>query len=298
MEKKLTIIAEVVIFVVVAIIFTVKNVIPEVKSTIGSSDGFIKTGLYQNMYEINIDNNVRFSFIINENGRIYHMLFFNMNSTCLYNKSIENYNNLDDALLSSVKILIEDDYLKNTSLISVTKYGNYYYDEFMKSFKSSLNRYGINSEIIVSDNSLEALCSELGIEEGKENTNDYYLRELDLYSKEITRVIKNNISYKNENNNGESIRIDNAREYTNNVYKKIEKYILSNNITNLDRYNNNLPITSIPADKGLKYYPSPNSWYYVKDGKLYAYIEIIDNGTSYGYCYNGSIDMNKKGECV
>ena len=297
MEKKLTIIIEVVVFIVVAIVFTVKNVIPEVKGSIGSSDGFIKTGLYQNMYEINIDNNIRFSFVLDENGNVYHILFFDMNSTCLYNKNLEK-NNLNDVLLNSVRILIEDDYLKNTSLISVTKYGDYYYDEFMNSFKSSLKKYGINSEFIVSTNTLKELCSELDIEDNDDNTDDIRLKELDLYSKEITRVIKNNISHKDDDSNSEYIRIDNAREYTNNVYKKIEKYILSNNIVNLDRYDNRLPITSIPADKDLKYYPSPNSWYYVKDGKLYAYIEIIDNGTSYGYCYNGSIDLNKKGECV
>ena len=294
MERKLTIILEVVIFVVVAILFTVKNVIPEVKSSIGSSDGFIKTSQYMSMYEINIDNNVRFSFVINKNGEVYHILFFDMNSTCLYNKNIEG-NNLNDSLLSSIKILIEQDYLKSTSIISVTKYGDYYYNVFINSLKNNLNKYEINNEIIINTGSIEKLCNELGLDSG--NSDDYYLKELDLYSKEITRVKKNSVSLHEDDDNKEYIRVDNAREYTNNVYKKIERYVLDNKITSLDKYDNRLPITSIPADKDLKYYPSPNSWYYVKDGKLYAYIEIIDMGTSYSYCYNGSIDLNKRGEC-
>ena len=295
MEKRLTIILEVVIFVVVAIVFTIKNVIPEIKSSIGSSDGFIKTDLYKNMFEVNIDNNVRFSYVIDENGKVYHMLFFDMNSTCLYNKNIEG-KYLNDAILTSIKILIEDDYLKNTSIISITKYGDYYYNEFMNSFKNNLKKYDINSEIIISSNSLKKLSNELGLDEADDN--EYYLKELDLYSKEITRVKKNSMLNHEDIENTQYIRVDNAREYTNNVYKKIERYVLENKITVMDKYDNRLPITSIPADKDLKYYPSPNSWYYVKDGKLYAYIEIIDKGTSYSYCYNGSIDLNVRGECV
>lgn len=294
MERKITIILEIVIFVAVAIIFTIKEVIPEVKKTYGSSDGFIKTSLYKNMYEFNIDNNVRFAFVLDSDGTVYHIMFFNMESTCLYNQNIEGQN-YKTALLNSVKILIENDYLKSSSIISLTKYGDYYYNDFINSFKTSLSKYNINTEIVVSSNNLKKLCEEFNLDEA--DSIDYYLKELDLYSKEITRVKKNNISIHDDNNNSDYIRIDNAREYTNNVYKKIEKYILTNKIITKDRYDSNLPITSIPADKELKYYPSPNSWYYVKDGKLYAYIEIIDKGTSYGYCYNGSIDLNKKGEC-
>jgi len=294
MEKKLTIALEIILLIVISTFITIKNVIPEYKSSIGSSDGFIKTKLYKNMFEVNIDNNVRYAYVIDENSNVYHMLFFDMNSTCLYNKNLEKHS-VSDAVLESVKILIENDYLKNTSKITITKYDDFYYNSFIKIFKSCLNKYGISTNIITNSNALEKLCEEFELDYSE--SNEYALKELDIYSKEFTRVKKNSISDKSSDST-EYIREDNAREYTNNVYKKVKRYILDNKITSMDKYDNRLSISSIPADKDLKYYPSPNSWYYVKDGKLYAYIEIIDNGTSYSYCYNGSIDLNKNGECV
>jgi hypothetical protein len=54
----------------------------------------------------------------------------------------------------------------------------------------------------------------------------------------------------------------------------------------------------IPGDDEFKYYPSINSWYYVKDKKVYAYIEfVISDNKVKGYCYNGSIDLVKEGVC-
>jgi hypothetical protein len=54
----------------------------------------------------------------------------------------------------------------------------------------------------------------------------------------------------------------------------------------------------IPADDEFKYYPSINSWYYVNDKKVYAYIEfVIDDNNIKSYCYNGSIDLVKEGVC-
>ena len=41
-------------------------------------------------------------------------------------------------------------------------------------------------------NNLKKLCEEFNLDEA--DSIDYYLKELDLYSKEITRVKKNNIS--------------------------------------------------------------------------------------------------------
>ena len=89
----------------------------------------------------------------------------------------------------------------------------------------------------------------------------------------------------------------NSRTLSDNVYKKIENYIIDNNISNLDKDNDKLLITLIPADTSNKYYPTSNSWYYIKDKKVYAYIELNEAGNYYRYCYKGSIDDIKEGAC-
>ena len=43
-----------------------------------------------------------------------------------------------------------------------------------------------------------------------------------------------------------------------------------------------------------KLFPNGNSWYYVHEGLLYAYIEF-PNGDS--YCYMGNRNNKKEGEC-
>ena len=54
---------------------------------------------------------------------------------------------------------------------------------------------------------------------------------------------------------------------------------------------------TIPADEKANYYPNANSWYYIKEKKLYAYIEFGESNNKYGYCYKGSIDSIYEGEC-
>ena len=115
------------------------------------------------------------------------------------------------------------------------------------------------------------------------------LLEMDLFSKDLYS------SY--EDKSKSVINNSNSRNYTDNVYKKIEKNISKNNISNMDKNNPSIEISLIPADSNKLYYPSSNSWYYVKNKKIYAYIEIIDNNKKYAYCYKGSIDQINEGEC-
>ena len=61
--------------------------------------------------------------------------------------------------------------------------------------------------------------------------------------------------------------------------------------------NTSLIIQVIPADVDGKYYPSSNSWYYIQNGKIYAYIEFSEENKIYGYCYQGTIESRSKGVC-
>ena len=284
MEKKIIVILEILIIGVAFLAYTFKEAIPEYKKSIGSSDKFINTDIYNKMYEFNIDNKINFSIIIDENNNIYHMFFFDKESACLANKNIEN-NKLEEGLKKIYIGLIEKDYLTNTSNINIIRYDNK--ENIIYDIVSNLNRfYNIKGNINISDSTIENKINELKLDSIEES----YLKDLDLYSKEYIRLTKNVVLSKEESIN--------TRKYSDNVYSKITNYMNMNGISNLNTNDTTLVINMIPGDEEHKYYPSINSWYYVKDKKVYAYIEFIINDNNVkGYCYEGSIDLVKEGVC-
>ena len=284
MEKKIIVILEILIIGVAFLAYTFKEAIPEYKKSIGSSDKFINTEIYNKMYEFNIDNKINFSIIIDENNNIYHMFFFDKEAACLANKNIEN-NKLEEGLKKIYIGLIEKDYLTNTSNINIIRYDNK--ENIIYDLVSNLNRfYNIKGSINILDSTIENKINELKLESVPES----YLKDLDLYSKEYIRLTKNVVLSKEESIN--------TREYSDNVYSKITNYMNMNGISNLNTNDTTLVINMIPGDEEYKYYPSINSWYYVKDKKVYAYIEFIINDNNVkGYCYEGSIDLVKEGVC-
>lgn len=290
MKSKVRLILEIAVVLIACVVYAIKVSLPELKASLGSSDTFINTSSYQNMLEFNIDNKINFAVVINDNKEIYHLIFFDKSSIILYNQNIEG-NSIDTSLESIIKILIENNYLTSTSIIKVTRYENTYYDTFKESLLNVLTKYQLNTNIIEAENTLSIRCSELNLEG---TTSESLLRELDLYSKEFTRDI-NNVNKKSTTD--VTLSDTTAKTLTNNVYKKIEEYKDNNNIETLTKDNTELVINLIPADTSGKYYPTSNSWYYIKESKVYAYIELTDNNNTYSYCYNGSIDLIKKGEC-
>lgn len=284
MEKKIIVILEILIIGVAFLAYTFKEAIPEYKKSIGSSDKFINIDIYNKMYEFNIDNKINFSIIIDENNNIYHMFFFDKESACLANKNIEN-NKLEEGLKKIYIGLIEKDYLTNTSNINIIRYDNK--ENIIYDIVSNLNRfYNIKGNINISDSTIENKINELKLDSIEES----YLKDLDLYSKEYIRLTKNVVLSKEESIN--------TRKYSDNVYSKITNYMNMNGISNLNTNDTTLVINMIPGDEEHKYYPSINSWYYVKDKKVYAYIEFIINDNNVkGYCYEGSIDLVKEGVC-
>ena len=285
MENKVVFILELLVVFGLFIFYLVAEAIPEYKKSLGSSDRFINEKLYDKMYEFNIDNNINFSIIVDKNNKIYHMFFFNKDSASLANKNIEN-NTLEEGLNQIYLKLINSKLISNTSNISIIRYDtndNNIYDLIV----NYNNKYNITGLINISDSTINNKVNELEIEV---NGNKSYLKYIDLYSKEFIRLKKNSVLSKEE--------AFNTRNLSDNVYTKISNYISMNGITDLNVNDTNLIINMIPADDEFKYYPSISSWYYVKDKKIYAYIEfIIDDNNIKGYCYEGSIDSVKEGVC-
>ena len=285
--NKPRIILEVLIVIGLLIYSFTTIVIPNYHKIFGSSDKFINTSSYTTMIEFKIGE-TNFGIVLNNKKEVYHILYFDQTSTCLYNQDIEN-NNIDIVSNQIIRRLIENDLLKANSEITIIKYNNKYYKDVKKSFINYLNKYHLNNVIKEEDNKL--------IEKAKSVSSDnidsdsYALVTLDLYSKEVVD------NYLNNKTITEEITEKEAKTYSNQVYIKIEKYMNDNNIKEQDKNSKEFDITKISGDNNSKIYPTENSYYYIKNSKVYAYIEIKGLNNSYSYCYNGSIDEYMKGEC-
>ena len=287
MEKKLIILVEI-IFVIGAIsYYTVKELIPDIKSKYGSSDKIVNPEKCTNIIEIKINDNIDYMYLLDKEEKIYHIIFLSPSSLVLYNKEIEN-NTYDVVNKKSIKQLIENNYLKTDSKISVTRYNNDSYIKYKDSLLGILSYYNINTNIEEYESNYVDISKKLGIDA---STKSKMISELDYYSKELIN------KYSDSDLMNPELNKQTSKKYSNNVYKKIEKYIESNNINDMDKNDTKLVIMTIPADEKANYYPNANSWYYIKEKKLYAYIEFGESNNKYGYCYKGSIDSIYEGEC-
>ena len=287
MNQKVVVILEILAILGASIYLFITDVIPDYKKSLGSSDSFIKSNDYHNMVEFQIDHSVNFALVISKQKKVSHLFFFDKNATCLYNQNIEG-KTIFYALEIVIKKLIEDDFLTSKASIKLVRYGDFAYDDIYHYLEFYTNKYGLSNDFLEEKNSLKELYQSLKL--GAMDDESAMLRNLDYYSKEFCRT---NIS---SNNQGD-LNDENARSYTKHVYQKLENYILENNIKNADKNQVPFQIQMIPADSLKKYYPTAKSWYYVRNGKIYAYIELLNDEIQYGYCYEGSIDKNRKGEC-
>lgn len=279
MKKNFVIILEVLVIFFASLYYIVFVVLPEYRENKGSSDSFIQVEKYKNMFELSIDENILFSLLINNDRHVFSILFFDKNSTCLYNQDIEG-SNLEEALDKIMVLLLDNHYLSSQSTVVVTRYNNFSYDLFMRSLKNQLSVYDLEVSIIERESTLQEKALQLELDCG--SSDEVILRHLDLYSKEFTRVsIDGNHS-------------DNDYSYAQQVYRLLQDYVYLNQIQDLEKDAVEFSIMTIPADSNKEVYPNGNSWYYVKEYQVYAYIEFHSGN---GYCFLGSVDLNKKGEC-
>lgn len=288
LQSRLTIIAVIVIIIIGIFL----KGIPELKKTLGSSDKFITSKNYDDMVEFDINNNLNFAVVI-QSKKINHILMFNEESVILYNQDIEN-NSISKSISMITNLLINSNNLTPTSQVTLTSYENKYYNEVKQSFINELksNNYN-NITILEKQTTIEKKVKRLEIEYSKK---DDLISKLDIYSKNIISSAKTNEnSY--STTESKSISKEQAKEYANNVYKKLENYVINNNIGEQDKNDTSLPINLIPASSDNTIYPNLDSWYYIKNKQVFAYIAIDTKDQTYGWCYNGGIDNYKEGEC-
>lgn len=280
MKKKLVILFEILLIIIGLLYYVIKIGIPEYKASLGSSDGFINSKNYYNMIEIVIDQKTDFGIMIDKEGKINHLFFFDSSSTFLYNKNIENMK-LDKGLKKIIQILTDNSLLSDESSCEILRNNDEYYSNFMIVWKSLVSCNNIEKKISLSDRAKDF--------EIYEDSNSSILWNLDFYSKEIINNSK--ISKDSDFDNSK------ARKYADYVYNKLINIRDKKNITTMKKENVDINISLIPANEELTIYPTPESWYYIENGKVYAYIEFLRDGKSYSYCYKGTNDPTE-GECI
>lgn len=284
MQKKILICLEVLVVFGVLIFYLFYEVIPEYRKSLGSSDSFVSAKDYQNMIEVSIDSQFDLAFLINSKGNIYHLFFFDKTSTILYNKNIENHS-IEDALDLVFPILIQNGVYQSTSSVVIFHATDSFATSFLDVWKSRCLKYSLSDSIMEDSFALEERAQSLGIDEDSLSS---ILLGFDFYSKEMVRTYASQSA---------PLDWEHAKEYANHIYQRIEKYVLEESITSLKKGEGELYLSNIPAEETATYYPTQNSWYYVEEGKVYAYLEFQEKGNTYSYCYSGSIDLWKKGEC-
>lgn len=292
MKEKYKNILQIVIVFILIICALIFNVIPEYKASQGSSDKYIDTENYTDLVGVKVNNKPNFALIITDN-QISNILFFDKESLCLYNQNIEGLS-IKDGTKKIIELLITNDYLKQDYFLILTKYKNKSYEETKQYLLTALQDLSVTVNVQEESSSIEQKAKENNITDKDEISS---LKEIELLSKDIVRQHNNDVSYQSTINKPENITQDNSREYTDTVYKKIESYMRSNNITNQTIDNQTLEITKIPANSRGNVFPDSTSWYYIEDSKVYAYISITINNNNYSYCYQASIDVYKKGQC-
>lgn len=287
-QSRLTII----VLIVIIIVGIFLKGIPELKESLGSSDKFITEKNYEDMVEFDINNNLNFAVVIKSN-KINHIFMFNEQSVILYNQDIEN-NSIKKSISMITNLLINSNNLTQSSQVTLTSYENKNYDEVKQSFINELKSNNFNNiTILEKQTTIEKKVERLEIEYSKK---DDLISKLDIYSKNIissAKTTENTYSTMES----KSISKEQAKEYANNVYKKLENYVITNNIGEQDKDDTSLPINLIPASSDNTIYPNLDSWYYIKNKQVFAYIAIDTKDQTYSWCYNGGIDNYKEGEC-
>ena len=281
-----------ILVVVVAIIagIFIKG-IPEIKKTLGSSDKFLTEKSYGDMVEFNINSNTNFAIVMLDN-KVNHIFMFNEKSVILYNKDIEN-NSIEKAIEMITNLLINGELLNKSSSITLTAYENIYYNKVKQSFINELQKNKFNITIDERTSTIEKKVERLEIEYDK---NDDLISKLDIYSKNIISMYKNS-SNTSSNVEEKAITKEESKVFANNVYQKLENYVITNNIGEQAKNNTSLPINLIPASSEQTIYPNLDSWYYIENKRVYAYIAFDTKDTTYGWCFYGGIDNYKEGEC-
>ncbi len=253
---------------------------PEFKKMISDIDNFINIDEYDTIVGIKIESGPEF-LLVSNNDKITNILYLNSAATILYDKEIEK-NNIKTSLDKILNILEVKDYLQTKKFTLVMYPDNKNYNEIKSiiSKKTLINEENKTYQDTVNEYEISV------------STGESQIRSIMKYSYIIIS------EYKNEKlNEGITNRMTEEESLlaANRVYEKLLTYALD--VENQEINSKVLLIETIPANQNLTIYPSSKSWYYIKNHQVYAYINFTGLTDDYEFCYNGSIEKMKRGNC-
>ena len=236
---------------------------------------------YKAMIEFNVENGPDFSIVVNKNNKILNTLVFNDKAVPISKINIDNKN-----YKKSIDVILDELYKTNniSNKIVVTSYDNYELtNTVVKSMENYFHKYSLDVNIETKESTLAAKAK---TSKSSVKSNQKILILLSLSSSEIIN------NHKQEKVDNDSIKY---KKYSKEVYKKLEKYKTINNISNQEISDKRLNISDIPSSDNI--YPDSDSWYYINNNKIFAYIKYTFKEEKFDFCYNGSIKELREGVC-
>ncbi len=285
--KKIFIILEVVIILAVVVIGGIVQY-KKYQNDLGSSVRLFTYKNYKTAVRLK-NSNIDVIILINKKNEISNLVFLTNNSKVLYNKNIEG-NELEVGVEKIIKTLQDMSYIDD-DLVIINYKDKAVFRRIVSIIDKSLQDKNIVIKIEKKQKNIQSLASEFNLSANKENkilSEVYYNKNL------INDFIQE--EDKKENQNDNKNKNINYQEYTDVVYKKLLDYKGQNGIVNQD-ISSKIDISKIPVDVDKNIYPEQDSWYYIKNGNIYAYIKVKIEGKIKDFCYNGSIDNVEEGVC-
>lgn len=275
--------------ILAAVLLAIFKFYPEYKKSVGSSDAYYNFEECDTIVEIELEYGPDIMLTTVTSEKINNIFFLNTESLIFYNKNIENAT-IEKGINKIIDILHSNDYLNEDQKIKIIKYQkSENYDIIKEKIVENVSTLSKSIEILEQEEDFNVRVKKLDITEENELNQ---LKMLDAYSKSFIREYKNKSMI---DKIGNTMSLSDADTYADEVYNKLVEY--SKNVVNQEKNSPVFPIQLISVGKNDNIYVSSNSWYYIKNHQVYAFIEFSDNNYTYTYCYNGTIDQKEKGEC-
>ncbi len=287
MNKTLFLIEVIGVIIAIIVVLIVK-VIPEYENSLGSSEKLFIYGNYKTSVEIKVEEGSEFLLIIDDKNQIYQIFFENSQSTILANKDIET-KSIKVAIPEIVQILIQNNELENKRITMVNYGDENISNQIVTSFNEELIKNNKSCSLETQTSTLQEKAQSINIEETEPDKilwklyeiSYEYMSNMESSTNEVTTFTK-----------------EEAISYMDNIYQKLQTYMLNKNIKDQSRDDLSMPIQYIPGDINNEIYPTSSSWYYIEDYKIYAEITLSEGVNNYTYCYNGSLEEKKEGMCT
>lgn len=278
---------EVVIIIAIVIYLAITRVIPQYQQSIGSSEKLFSAKNYATSVEVNVASGPEFFLIINKSNEVTNIFIENKLAGPIVNQDIEG-KTIEKAIPEIFQKLIDANQI-DMQTINIINYNDATVSKKIISLvKKTLEENAKSAQIVESTSTLQTKAEILKIEETDE---EEILWTLYLKSTSIIDSLS-----KNSHSNQSTITKENASIYADNIYQKLITYMMNANVQEQDINNTVMPIQYIPGNNENTIYASSDSWYYIKNYKIYA--EITITGTqNYTFCYMGSTMDKKEGMC-